>query len=264
MLRLMHADFYRFFQSKVPYVTAVIITAFSAMMIFVFQTAVSTVNVSTEEDPFLGIEVINGAEAVAIALGSMNLIMWVVLAVGVVVSMALFDSGAIKNEIATGMGRIQLYLSRLAVTSSLTILFMIFFLIIVVAFGVIVGGLGDWSGELVLDALQIFAAQSLFAIGFCSIITFLAFALRRVGAAICAYVGVSFVPLMLVSLLSLAWPDIAGVLAHYELASLMDLFAVHEELLTSFEFVRGLLIGLAYIIVPSVAGVLLFRQADIK
>ncbi|MCL2438646.1 MAG: ABC transporter permease subunit [Coriobacteriia bacterium] len=260
----MQADLYRFFQGKLPYVTAAVITLFSAMMVFVFQTAISTVNVSTEEDPILGMEVINGAEAVSMAFGAMNLIMWVVLAVGAIISMALFDSGTIKNEIATGMGRIQLYLSRLAVTSGLTVLFMAFFLAVVVVFGIIVGGLGDWTGDLVLDALQVFATQALFAVGFCSICTFLAFTLRREGAAIWVYIGVSFAPVILVSLLSLAWPDIAGFIAHYELASLMDLFAEHGALLTSFEFVRGLLVGLAYIAVPAVAGILLFKRADIK
>lgn len=264
MLRIMQADLYRFFQGKAPYILATVITLFSAVTVFVFQTAVSTVNVSTEDDPILGIEAINGSEVISIALGSMNMVMWIVLTVGVIVSMAVFDSGTIKNEIATGMNRAQLYLSRLTLTSVISIVYMVFFLIVVVAMGSVVGGFGDWSGELILDALQIFGAQALLAIGFCSICTFLAFTLRREGAAIWLYVGVILAPLMIVTLLSLAWPDISGTIAHYELASLMNLFAEHETLLSNFEFVRGLLVGLAYIAVPTIIGALLFKQADIK
>ena len=278
MLRIMLADLYRALQGKLFWLTALILAIIAALSVFVFGMAPGVVHVEHEvgyavvEDGYiiaepvpldLGNFELTAAEAVTISAGGMGNLAYVVLAIAAVIALTPFDAGAIKNELSVGASRSKLYFSKWLLSAFITLIFMLLYTFLFFVFGLIGGGLGEWSSEFVTNFAWGFAAQILFVLGYLSVAMLFIFGIRKEGVSIYGFIGFVLIPAMTGALLSLAWPDIIDIFAIFELGLLIQTFAEHNEMYT-YQIVRGIAVGTAYIVLPTALGLALFRKADIK
>jgi len=259
-------------RGKGVYINFALMLLVIALMIFVFRAAVNTgVTISEEMEtiesgPISAIipapeEIMNGAVAVQIALDSMDgLGYYFILPLIIMVAMAAFSSGAIKNDLAVGINRTKLYLSKLILSSALSFVFMFLYVALAVIFAIMIDGIGYWGGfseKLLSFGMQLFIMLAVNSVGI-----FFCFATRRTAAAIGAFLAFAFIPIMIAALLSVAFPRALDFF-YYDLMYQLVIFSQTAGL-TCTDFIRGIVIGLVYLVVPTIGGILLFRKVEIK
>jgi hypothetical protein len=139
---------------------------------------------------------------------------------------------------------------------------MLFHLALYVGLASIIDGFGYWGNGLLPDILAALGAQILFALAFNSAGMFFCFITRKTAAVNGLYLAFVLVPLLIISLLIIAFPGAVEYL-FYDLSSQFGLFAQMATLSTG-EIARGLAIGAGYLIIPLAAGMALFKKAEIK
>ena len=294
MISLIKADIYRIFRSKGIYITLAILAAFVALTIFVFGAAMTQagLTINTVDTPY-GLQLtsdelanmtdlvermdtltnelmqdmitlphgITAADAVQIAMENVASVMiYFAIPLLVIVSMASFSSGAIKNELSTGHSRFAIYVSKFLLAALLSVLLLAIHLVLSVLFALPAAGFGTWGGGMVANLLQSFLLQGLTMVALMSVGTFLCFATRKTSAVIGLFLAFIWLPVALVQLLSMAF---SGALAYmyYDLGNQLMFFA---NVSANTQLLRGIAIALGYIIVPTVAGIALFKKAEIK
>ncbi|MCL2364908.1 MAG: ABC transporter permease [Defluviitaleaceae bacterium] len=269
MFNLMRADAYRMQRGKGIYIVLGIMLLIAALTIFVFRSAL-IMGVQTEAPEivdgeinlFVQQEVITAADGAQMALASMDIMMYFILPIVLILAMAPFSSSAVKNELTIGFSRAKFYFSKLLFACTLSVLFMVVNIALYILFGTVSDGWGYWGSGLGIEVLQIFGSQVLFALAFNSIGVFMCFVFRKSGVAIGLYIAFTLVPQMVIGLLSIAFPEALRAM-YFDLASLFGIFAGMPTM-QSADIIQGLLIGLAWLVVPTVAGLAIFQRAEIK
>jgi len=281
MMNIMRADMYRLLRGKTVYIMLAIMLVLVGFTVFVFRAAPQTgmIVISSEEsidDEALGglgeilnefmigdaAEVMSGAVAAQIALSSMDVLVYFILAVIIIVAMANFSCGTIKNDIATGVGRVNLYFSKFLLSFILSVGLMLLYFFMTVAFALMVDGVGYWGNGFVLEVLASFGAQMVLVLAINSFGLFLGFVLRNDSAIGWIYLAILFVPALILHLLSLAVPSALDLLR-------FDIITQFEYLsqitnITFAEAVRSFVICAILIFVPTIAGISIFKRAEIK
>jgi len=266
----MRADMYRILRGKTIYISFAVMLAILVVSIFVLRTAMHSGVIiivgepeyiaAINEERFRAAEVMSGSVAAQMMLASMETIAYFFIPLVIIVAMAAFSSGAIKNEIPVGINRTKFYLSKLVLASILCIAFVVLYPLLAVVFATTVDGVGDWSGGLLSDMLNILGSLTVVSIAFSSVGVFLCFATKRAGAVIGLFLAVMLIPSAIVALLYQAFPGAMEFL-NYDLFN--QFYLLSQETVSTTELVRGLAIALAYIIGTTVAGLALFKKAEI-
>ena len=267
MLNLMRADMYRILRGKGIYITFAIMISIAVMTVFVVRASMQTGLALPQEgyeyfNPFLQQEIITGADAAFMALSSMDTNIFFFLPLIIFVAMSPFSSSAVKNELTVGISRVKFYLSKWVLASALSVALMTLYLGLTTLFGIIDSGVGDWGNGFAANVLQTFGMQVLFALALNSVGIFFCFVIRRAGATEGIYIAFAMVPQFIVMLLMMAFPGAVRAL-EFDLASQFGLF-VNIAGMTGGEIARGLIVGLAWLIVPAIAGIALFKRAELK
>ncbi|MCL1787028.1 MAG: ABC transporter permease [Defluviitaleaceae bacterium] len=262
MMRLMRADMYRVLRGKAIYITFAVMIANAILTVFVLRTAAIQIGVIDDPNMFEAAEYLSGSVAAQMALDAMNILPYLFLPLIIGVAMASFSSDAVKNELSTGISRAKFYLSKWTLSSILCVAMMALHMVLFVVFATINDGLGHWGDGFVSGILQAFAAQTLMALAFNSIGMFLCFVTRRTAAVTGLYLAFILVPQMIVALLSIAFPGAMDYF-FYDLGAQFNIFA-QMATLSNGEIARGLAVGLGYLVIPLLAGVALFKKAEIK
>jgi len=261
-------------RGKGIYITFALLVSLAVLTVFVVGAAMQVGVVMQYEvaategydvehfNPFMQQEVITGARAAQMSLVSMDVLIYFFLPLIVIVAMSPFSSSAVKNELTIGISRVRFYFSKLMLSSILSVAFMVVYVLLFVVFGTIRDGFGNWGGGLGIEVLQAFAAHMLFALAFNSVGMFFCFVVRRAGATEGLYIAFALAPQIVIALLMIAFPEAIRAL-YFDLGSLFGMFAQVSTMYTV-EIVRGLLVGLAWLVVPTMAGIALFQKADIK
>jgi len=269
MINLMKADMYRIVRGKGIYITFAVMLAIIILTVFIMRIA-PVAGVSPEivieefefADRQLATESISGAIAAEMAIGSMNNMIYFFIPLLVLVSMATFSSGAVKNELTVGISRTKFYLSKWLLAVIISLVFMVLFLVLHIIFAAMVDGMGYWADGAIAEMLQAFGLQVLLSIGMVSVGIFFGFLTRRTSAVIGLYLALALVPSLVISILMGPFPRAIEAF-HYDLSGLYFHFA-NPNLMTNFEIGRGIVVALAYAIVATVAGIVLFKRAEIK
>jgi len=262
MINIMRADMYRILRGKAIYITFAIVLVLTILMVYIFRSA-PNIGV-TIDDPYFMVaaETMSGAIAATMALGSMDNLTAFFLVIFSIIAVDAFACNAIKNELSTGASRTKLFMSKWMLSSLVSIGLMLLYLLISVIFATTVDGFGYWGDGLFLDVLQAFGAQAVITMALCSVGVFLSFTLRKSGAVIGIYLAVIFAPTMILALLSLAFPDVMDLL-RFDLNSQYGVFA-QMATQSATDIARGFAIGLGFLIVSIVGGIMLFKRAEIK
>ena len=263
MYNLMRADMYKLLRSRGVYICLGIIIAAACLVIFVFRVAPAS-GIVTEEDIFAPVAegymtTTMGAE---LALGSINSLSFFFLAGIAVVIISVFSSGAIKNEITTGISRTKYYISKWLTCCIFSMFMMILYFSLFIVFASFADGLSFGIGDYFGEALIAFGLQLLLGIGVTSVGVFLAFVTRKAGATDGIYIAFLMVPSFVIALLDIAF-DWAMSFAMYDMFFLYGVFANWANAPTS-DIIRGVVVTLGFTIISTVAGIILFRRAEVK
>jgi len=275
MMNIIRADLFRIFRGKAVYISFSIVVLLVLLTVFVFRVAPQTgVQVSTLDSEYSesiesfedfvlgGDRVITGADAAGMGLSSMDIMVFFFLPIISVVALAMFSTGAIKNELSNGLNRIKLYFSKLILSFVLSVIFMIAYLFMMILFASIFEGFGYWGDGLMLDVALSFAGLTLVTLAFCSVGIFMSFVFQRSGAVIGIYIALVFAPGMIIMLLAIAFPDVMDLL-NFDLFTQYQFFSDIRSLEAS-ELIRGIAVCLSFILVPTIAGISIFKRSEIK
>jgi len=261
MMNIIRADMYRIFRGKAIYITFAIMLLIAVLSVIVFMEAPQTgiiIEVTIADD---AADAITGATAAQMAISSIDLLVYFFLPLILIVAISMFSSGAIKNEISTGLDRTKLYFSKFILSSTLSIVFMLLHVLLHIILATPINGFGYWGGIL-SNMVASFGALILVALAFNSIGIFLCFVFQRSGAVNGIYLAVVFVPSAIIMLLSMAWPSVMDLIS-YDLFNQFPILS-NVNLLSNAELACSIAICLVFILAPLAAGVTIFKKAEIK
>jgi len=281
MINIMRADMFRLFRGKAIYITFAIMMLVTILIVFVFRTAPQTgiiINdeqvaetIDTTEDAFEALgevllpdraDTMNGAVAAQIALVSIDTLAFVFLVLICVIAMDMFTTGAIKNELSTGLSRTKLYLAKFILSSVFSFVFMFLYLLASILLASLIDGVGYWGDGHFTNVFASFIAQMLLVLALNSVGMFLGFLTRKEGAVIGLFLAVMYVPTAIAGLLSIAFPSAMEFL-NYDLFNQFG-FLSQVTNITTAELTRSIAICLIFILVPTIAGITIFRRTEIK
>ena len=268
MINLMKADIYRILRGKGIYITFTVMLLVIILTVYVMRSA-PIAGVSPEvviegmefEDRQLAQSYMTGAISAQMAINAMNNLAYFFLPLLVIVATATFSSKAVKNELTIGISRTKFYFSKWLLTAILSVVFMVLYLALSVVFAATVDGMGNWGDGFFTEILQAFGLQTILTLGFVSMGVFFGFVTRRSSAVIGLYIALTLVPSMIIYIIMGAFPRAIEAF-QYELFGLYFYFAQPSNM-TGFEIGRSVIVGVAYIVVSTVAGLVLFKRAEI-
>jgi len=274
MINLIRADIYRVVRGKALYITLAVLLVYCVLTvgsIHALQSGVITITMQdsaiadTHED-FLNMLEGPGVSGVTIprdTAAQMDNFVFFLLPIIVVVAGAIFSHGTVKNDIAWGVSRTKLYFSKLILCSILCILFLKLYIGFNMAVATVINGFGGpapaghWVG-----LFQIFSAQLVILLSFVSVGVFLAFTTKRVAAVNGAFIAYVFVPLFLLTIITIINTNLEWLLDFEMISNLMNL--ARWPYLETREILRALGLGAFLLIGSTLGGVALFRRAEIK
>jgi len=262
MTNIIRADIYRILRGKALYITFALLAVFSLLEVLPHgggdQIGVNTNAIVMD----FSSQTVDGAVGARLILTVMDNLTYFLIPLFVAVAMSMFSCGAVKNSLSTGMSRTRLYFSKLALSSLLCVLMMLVYGAVGVLAATALRGPGDWTEPYLLTLLRAFGAQMVLLLAFNSVGVFLSFSVRNTAAVTGIYIAFALVPAMVIGLLVESNGSLAEYY-NYDLTMCMKLFSYIEEMSPT-EVVRGLAVGIGYIIASTVAGAALFTRAEIK
>ncbi|MCL2367815.1 MAG: hypothetical protein FWC72_02370 [Oscillospiraceae bacterium] len=268
MRNLIRADVYKIVRGKALYITFAVLLV---MIILNVTTGAAMITIVAEDGGVmapLGIEIYGEpdglAGAVIAVFSSMEQLVFVLLSFVMLVSVPIFSSGTVKNDIARGVSRTKLYLSKMIICGALCILMYLVYLGVGMLSYVIVNGLGSptpagfWATLMQAASAQLFILLAISCVGL-----FLVFTTKRSGMVIGIYIAFFLLPTMLLNLLSLFNADLALALVNFDMTTSIGRLGFFDQLRTG-EILTVLGVGAGYILASTTIGLASFRKAEIK
>ena len=264
MMNIIRADLYAILRGKAVYIT------FSVVMYLHILTigtgTMGGINFGDIEDNPLEMpsgfdfNFIGSAEFLYTRTDNM---IFVLLPLIIVAAAAIFTFGTVKNDLAWGIPRTKLYLSKLATAIGLCVLLMVFYMGAGMLFAWALNGFGGpvpdgyW-----LNLFQTVGAQLFMMIALTCFGTFLVFTTKSSAATTGIYIAFLFVPTMVISILMDSGFNVARLLDFDLWSGINRLGFINQLDISSILTILG--VGLFYIITSTIGGLLLFGRAEIK
>ena len=274
MHNLIRADIYRIIRGKALYITLLILlvnAVLTVMALNAFQHGAITFTMPEampdtmvyEIDRILETPIVNGVTMPQFAATQMENFIFFLLPVIIVVAGAIFSHGTVKNDLAWGVSRTKLYLSKLILSSALAVLLLVSFVVFCTVIAVIINGFGGPTpAGHYIELLQIFSAQLVMLLGFVGVGIFLAFTTKRTAAVNGAFIAFVLVPLLLLTSLAMINTSLERLLDFELLTNIMSL--AHLPSLETREILRAMGLGVFFLVTSTLGGIALFRRAEIK
>ena len=278
MRNMLKADLFRIFKGKGVYITLIIFIALIILAVVNNSASGMGVNIEGMATPEAreiihnddgSIVVIDHRDHVTLtgktaplpmAQGT-DILIYILLPFIVFIAAADFSHGTVKNLMGTS--RIKYYLSKLILTGiSCVLIFLLYILLSITAATIMNGFGGTFDLQFILDIAKIYLPQIFLLFAYSCIGVFLAFTFKRTAILNSIYIAFSVVPAILIMILTNINQKFA-YLMNYDLLSSMKLFGYPDNVV-SHDLARAMLLGLAYILITTVGGILLFRKSEIK
>jgi len=268
MRNLIRADVYKIVRGKALYITFAVLFV---MVILNVTTGMAMITLVAEDGGVmapLGIEIYGETDgfvsAVIAVFSSMEQLVFVLLSFVMLVSVPIFSNGTVKNDIARGVSRTKLYLSKLIVCGVLCVLMYLAYVGLGILSYVIVNGFGSpVPAGFWLTLIQAVGAQLFILLAVTCFGLFLVFTTKRSGMVIGIYIAFFLLPTMLLNLLSLFHPDLALTLVNLDMTTSIGRLGFINQLEIR-EILTILGIGAGYILASTTFGLASFRKAEIK
>jgi ABC-type transport system involved in multi-copper enzyme maturation permease subunit len=192
-----------------------------------------------------------------------EMLVYFLLPLFILVASAMFSHNTIKNDLSTGMSRTKLYLSKLILSSILCAALMVFYMAAGIALATILRGFGVPPVEgYWLEILKMCSAQLFMLLAFNCVGIFLAFTAKRASIVNGAFIAICLVPSLIIFFL-INWRESFDRLINFDLMLQLQRVAF-MDMLPRDDIIKAFAVGTVYIVVSTVAGVMLFRKAEIS
>ena len=264
MIRMMRADAYRVLRDKFLYIALAVLVAVVILMTFVFQSVPGFLQMFTfalgDETRAAGFA--DGAAAAQMALFLIPALSFIFLPLFRAVTIG-FQDGVMKNEISAGMNRTRIYLSKWALSSALSMVYVLIFFATIVLFTSIISGFGKWGDGVFMSVLQSLGVLMLFVMAFNSVGVFFSFLFKKAFVVVEVYWFFLLAPVLLVSLFGFVESPLGNTILLFCLTSNATRFAQMSAMAQA-DMITGLVACLAFIVIPIVLGIFRFKKAEIK
>jgi ABC-type transport system involved in multi-copper enzyme maturation permease subunit len=266
MINIIRADIYRILHGKAIYITF----ALAEIILIVFLIGVTSQDSATPAEIYAntwGYTPENaGYDSMGIAASVLYFVtkdtVYYLLALFILTAAPLFSHSTIRNDLSHGVPRTTLYVSKLILSFLLCFAMMFFYIATGMLIAAIMQGVGTAPEGHWLIFLKTCSAQFFMLLALTSVGIFLVFTTKHTAAVIGAFLAFCLIPGVFIESLSSAYPNLRHIL-DYDIISNITKLAFIEMLETS-DLIRILGSGLLYMTVPTAAGIILFKKADIK
>jgi len=266
MINMIRADLYRVTRSWVVYVTFAVAIAASLALIIIWASA----GPGTGEPVNLNgmyimvpTSTVNGIDSIGLLMQFPHFLLTIlILPLTFCVAVPIFADKTAKNDIAFGMSRAKLYISKLIEMAILIILMYLLYVGVGTLLATILGGFGSvtigfWSSMFQALGLQLFL---LIALGCLAI--FLALAIKKPVVLTELYFVLILVPVIIVVIASLLDVDISWLLRFELMANIHGAGSLF--LIDTHNVLNILGVGASWMALTSIAGIAMFRKAEVK
>ncbi|MCL2499461.1 MAG: ABC transporter permease [Defluviitaleaceae bacterium] len=263
MMNIIRADIYAIIRSKGLYVTFTVLLLFILMSIGT-QTAgaihfggVWEEGLELAELNFTGI---NSAQAL---YTSTDALFFFILALSLIAAIPIFKHGTVKNDLAWGISRTKLYLSKLFVAAVLCVLWFILYIGLGMLLATVLSGFGGPVPEgYWLNLFQTLGAQLVILLALTCVGVFLSFTFKRSGAVNGIFIAFCLVPGLVLMMFMEAGYTLGKIL-EFDMLVAVSRLGYHNQL-DAQAIATMLGVGMFYIIASTVGGIALFKRAEIK
>ena len=264
MMNIIRADIYRILRGKAFYITLAILLAMVAIQIIAYDHGTFAIGINSDAIDFDNLQDgIDGSSIAGLMLASMDNLIYFLIPIFIVVAASMFSCGAVKNSLSSGISRVKMYLSALLLSSVMCLLLMVAYWASSVLLASAIRGLGDWTVEHLVSILKAFGAQAVLLLAFNAVGVFLSFVTRSTAAVNGIYIAFALVPALVVAILSEAYESFTKYY-NYDMTMCMKLFSVYIDTMPSADIMRGLAVGVFWMLASTIAGLALFKKAEIK
>jgi ABC-2 type transport system permease protein len=252
-VNIIKSEFYKLKKSKLFFICLLVCAVIPVIMAVAIQLGVQT---RGAEGMTAIVEDINGATFLAETLGLALLPSIAAIFISIFVS-GEFHNGTMKNYVSKGFNRIQIYLSKLAVSSAAVLIMYVVHIAVSLALGAVLWGFN----AIVSDVVTMVLGEGLLLLAYTSVFVLISMWLRSNGASIAITVGATSilppilmaVDFMLIDVVSLSSFWISG-----PVSALATLTPENGAVL------QAVIVGLCYLLGGTLLGSVLFRKQDIK
>jgi len=266
MMNMIRADLYRITRSWVVYVTFAVAIAASIALIIIWASAGPGTG---EPVNFNGMYIIvptgtvNGMDSIGLLMQFPHFLLTIlILPLTFCVAVPIFSDKTVKNDIAFGMSRIKLYVSKLVEMAILITLLLLLYVGVGTLLATILGGFGTVAAGLWISMLQALGLQLFILVALGCLAIFLALAIKKPTVLTELYFVLILVPVIIAVIASLLDVDIFWILrfdlmANVHLAGSIFFTNAHDALV-----ILG--VGATWMAIASIAGIVMFHRAEIK
>ena len=267
MMNIIRADIYRILRGKAIYITFAVLLAFNIIVIATAQPGGFAIDVGSEQQPFSNNDpenfIFDGLHIVNVLYNGADNLAYILIPLFILVAAPMFSHGTVKNYLAGGTSRTKLYFMKLALSSALSFLMVLFYMSSGILIATILRGYGGAPPDgYWLDFIKICSGQFFMILALNCVGTFLVFTTKRTAIVNGAYLAFCIIPTTIVMLLLTVNPDF-GKLYDFDLLGNISKFGYMEVMETA-DFIKAFATGAFYIIASTLAGILLFKRAEIK
>ncbi len=252
MLNMMKADVQRIFRGKGIYLTM------GVLVLFIVMHVIGTSNVGDTTLRYAGI---------SMPFYMMQLTSNVIFAVIPIVIMIAaddFTTGTAKNVLTSGTSRMHYYISKLLLSFLFCLLLFVLHIFGGTLIATIVHGFGGtFDMDFVISVLQPFFVQLFLLMAVACVGMFFAFVTRNSSAVTGWLVGFIMAPSLIIVQLLAPINERFMDLLDFEIVTMLFSLVAFPELSTE-DITRILLTGTAYILISTIAGMMVFRKCEIK
>ena len=265
MMNILRADVYRLIRGKALYITFAVLLALNVMVVVV--GAVGGVNHANQHRA-IGIEMpdigFNGMGSAALLYTRMDNIIFFLLPLVIAVAVAMFSNRTVRNDIAWGMSRTKLYLSKLILSGGLCIVLIAFYMGTGMLMATAAQGFGGpapagyWQ-----NLFATVGAQTLAMLAVTSMGVFFSFLFKSSAAVTGIFMAFFLVPILVIDVLAHLVDPRFYRLLDFDLMFIVNRLGFFSQLETRV-VVSAMATGAVYILATTIGGIALFNRAEIK
>jgi ABC-2 type transport system permease protein len=170
-----------------------------------------------------------------------------------------FATGTIRNALCIGKSRIQVYISKLTMSGVMLFIIMFVSAVAFIASFSIMYGFGD-SADFVATSIKVFALQLLYHLAYASLACMFAFLIQNTVFS----VSVGIFCVMISGVLTDVFTAFDGLGLFARLMPNYYITRLADNLADSGFILQSILASLAFILITSVAGCVVFKNRDVK
>lgn len=260
MKNLLKSDFYRLFKSLSFYICTAVSVVLFGSAIFLLKMSFKLLASQGMNEPFPYKDGLSYG-LTAFTDGSLQIILAVFIAIFVT---AEFSHGTMKNAVSKGFSKLEIYMSKLIVMSCAAFIMLLVTISVSTLTGTMVTGsfcgyLKDYIGDL----LNTTGIELLLYIALSAVLVMLANTVRNLGGVIAiAIVGVIMMEPKLFNLLEFVAKskiEFSKFSLIYNIMSYAGITGIAVS-----DYIRSVVVGIAFLAVTAAFGIFMFKRSDIK